>query len=220
MQKQKIFVAGHNGMVGSAIVRYLKKYDDAKKYIDSLLIHAVDMGRAYQELGHLNKSSGNDELAVANYRQACELNPALICSWKSLYELFVKNNNKQAADHALEQLNKFKNLPNVLLYIDQIMNEDRLGVAEIKCREFLKTNPSHTYAMSQLAEIASRLGHYNDAEFLLEKATSFEPDDADLRMKYLMVLRKTQKFAKTTKQVNIICEKFPDNLMYQSQKAI
>ena len=200
--------------------RYLKKYDDAKKYIETLLIHAADMGRAYQELGHLNKSSGNDELAVANYRQACELNPALIGSWKSLYELFVKNNNKQAADHALEQLNKFKNLPNVLLYIDQIMNEDRLGVAEIKCREFLKTNPSHTYAMSQLAEIASRLGHYNDAEFLLEKATSFEPDDADLRMKYLMVLRKTQKFAKTSKQVEILCEKFPDNLLFQLQKAI
>ena len=99
------------------------------------------------------------------------------------------------------------------------MNEDRLGVAEIKCREFLKKNPSHTYAMSQLAEIASRLGHYNDAEFLLEKATTFEPDNAHLRMKYLMVLRKTQKFAKTTKQVNILCEKFPDNLMYQSQKA-
>ena len=200
--------------------RYLRKYDDAKKYIETLLIHAADMGRAYQELGHLNKSSGNDELAVSNYRQACELNPALIGSWKSLYELFKKNNNKQAADHALEQLNKFKNLPNVLLYIDQIMNEDRLGVAEIKCREFLKTNPSHTYAMSQLAEIASRLGHYNDAEFLLEKATSFEPDDADLRMKYLMVLRKTQKFAKTTKQVDILCKKFPDNPLFQLQKAI
>ena len=100
------------------------------------------------------------------------------------------------------------------------MNEDRLGVAEIKCREFLKKNPSHTYAMAQLAEIASRLGHYNDAEFLLEKATSFEPEDADLRMKYLMVLRKTQKFAKTTQQVNILCEQFPDNLLYQSQKAI
>ena len=200
--------------------RYLKKYDEAKKYIEALLIHAADMGRAYQELGHLNKSSGNEELAIANYRQACELNPALIGSWKSLYELFKKINNPQAADHALEQLNKFKKLPNALLYIDQIMNEDRLGVAEIKCREFLKNNPTHTYAMSQLAEIASRLGHYNDAEFLLEKATSFEPDDADLRMKYPMVLRKTQKFAKTTKQVDILCEKFPDNLLYQLQKAI
>jgi tetratricopeptide (TPR) repeat protein len=200
--------------------RYLKKYDKAKKYIETLLIHAADMGRAYQELGHLNKSSGNENLAIANYRQACELNPALIGSWKSLHELFKKINNPQASDHALEQLNKFKKLPNILLYIDQIMNEDRLGVAEIKCREFLKNNPSHTYAMSQLAEIASRLGHYNDAEFLLEKATSFEPNDADLRMKYLMVLRRTQKFVKTTKQVDILCEKFPDNPLYQLQKAI
>lgn len=200
--------------------RYLKKYDEAKTYIENLLIQAADMGRAYQELGHLNKSRGNEELAIANYRQACELNPALIGSWKSLHELFKKNNNPQAADHALEQLNKFKKLPNILLYIDQIMNEDRLGVAEIKCREFLKNNPSHTYAMSQLAEIASRLGHYNDAEFLLEKATSFEPNDADLRMKYLMVLRRTQKFVKTTKQVDILCEKFPDNPLYQLQKAI
>lgn len=200
--------------------RYLKKYQDSKKYIETLLGHAADMGRAYQELGHLNKSIGNENLAIAHYRQATELNPALIGSWQSLHELFKNNDNQPAADHALEQLNKLKTLPNILLYIDQIMNEDRLGVAEIKCREFLKKNPTHTYAMSQLAEIASRLGHYNDAEFLLEKATNFEPNDAALRMKYLMVLRKTQKFAKTTEQVNILCEKFPNNLLYQSQKAV
>ena len=200
--------------------RYLKKYQDSKKYIETLLGHAADMGRAYQELGHLNKSIGNENLAIAHYRQATELNPALIGSWQSLHELFKNNDNQLAADHALEQLNKLKTLPNILLYIDQIMNEDRLGVAEIKCREFLKKNPTHTYAMSQLAEIASRLGHYNDAEFLLEKATNFEPNDAALRMKYLMVLRKTQKFAKTTEQVNILCEKFPNNLLYQSQKAV
>ena len=200
--------------------RYLKKYQDSKKYIETLLGHAADMGRAYQELGHLNKSIGNENLAIAHYRQATELNPALIGSWQSLHELFKNNDNQPAADHALEQLNKLKTLPNILLYIDQIMNEDRLGVAEIKCREFLKKNPTHTYAMSQLAEIASRLGHYNDAEFLLEKATNFEPNDAALRMKYLMVLRKTQNFAKTTEQVNILCEKFPNNLLYQSQKAV
>ena len=200
--------------------RYLKKFDESKRYIETLLTQAADMGRAYQELGHLNKASGNDDLAIGHYRQACELNPALIGSWQSLHELFNSKNNTQAAAHALDQLNKLKKLPNTLLYIDQIMNEDRLGVAEIKCREFLKKNPTHTYAMSQLAEIASRLGHYNDAEFLLEKATSFEPNDADLRMKYLMVLRKTQKFAKTTTQVDILCKKFPENILFQSQRAI
>jgi len=200
--------------------RYLKKFDASKIYILSLLKYAPDMGRAYQELGHLNKSTRNDEEAISNFRQACELNPALIGSWKSLYDLFKKNNNNQASNHALEQLKKLQKLPNVLLYIDQIMNEDRLGLAEIKCREFLKKNPTHTYAMAQLAEIASRLGHYNDAEFLLEQATNFKPNDSELRMKYLMVLRKTQKFLKTTEQVNILCEKFPNNPIFELQKAI
>ena len=35
------------------------------------------MARAYQELGHLNKTINNDEKAISSYRQACELNPAL-----------------------------------------------------------------------------------------------------------------------------------------------
>ena len=77
------------------------------------------------------------------------------------------------------------------------MNEGRLGVAELKCREFLKKNPTHTYAMSQLSEIANRLGHFDDAELLLEKAVQFKPKDGELRMKYALVLRKKQKFAKT-----------------------
>ena len=62
--------------------RYLKKYDDAKKYIESLLSQAPDMGRAHQELGHLNRDIGNQENSIAHYRQACELNPALLSSWK------------------------------------------------------------------------------------------------------------------------------------------
>ena len=200
--------------------RYIKKYKEARTYIETLLKNAPNMGRAYQELGHLNNATNNIDDAIGNYIQACELNPALIGSWNSLHVLFTNKENYQAAEHALLQINKLKKLPNILLYIDQIMNEDRLGVAEIKTREFLKQNPTHTYAMSQLAEIASKLGHYGDAELLLEKATSFEPDNEDLRMKYLMVLRKTQKFAKTTEQVDILCKKSPNNFLYKSQQAV
>jgi len=199
--------------------RYLKQFDDSKKYIEQLLIIAPDMGRAYQELGHLSRDMGDEEKAVVHYRQACELNPALIAGWNFLYQYFVKNNNKPAADHALEQINKLKSLPGVLLYIDQILNEGRLGMAEAKCRAFLKEHPTHTYAMSLLSEIANRLGYFDDAEFLLEKAVEFKPDDGDLRMKYASILRKKQKFAKTMEQVNILCDKYPDNLNYQAQKA-
>ena len=199
--------------------RYLKKFDESKEYIEKLLTTAPDMGRAYQELGHLNRDMGKEEKAVVHYRQACELNPALIAGWNFLYQYFVKNNNKPAADHALEQINKLKSLPGVLLYIDQILNEGRLGMAEAKCRAFLKENPTHTYAMSLLSEIANRLGYFDDAEFLLEKAVEFKPDDGDLRMKYASILRKKQKFAKTMEQVNILCDKYPENLNYQAQKA-
>jgi len=199
--------------------RYLKNFDESKDYIEQLLINAPDMGRAYQELGHLNRDMGDEEKAVMHYRQACELNPALIAGWNFLYQYFVKNNNKPAAEHASEQIKNLQSLPSVLLYIDQILNEGRLGMAEAKCRAFLKENPTHTYAMSLLAEIANRLGYFDDAEFLLEKAVEFKPDDGDLRMKYASILRKKQKFAKTLEQVNILCDKYPDNLNYQAQKA-
>ena len=199
--------------------RYLKQFKESQIHIENLLRNAPDMGRAYQELGHLNRDIGEDEKAVMHYRQACELNPALMASWKFLYNYFNRNNNKPAADHALEQIQKLKSLPASLLYIDQILNEGRLGLAEQKCRAFLKKNPTHTYAMSLLAEIANRLGYFDDAEFLLEKAVEFKPNDGDLRMKYAAVLRKKQKFVQTMEQVDILCEQYPKNLSYQAQKA-
>ena len=199
--------------------RYLKNYDDSKKYIESLLTNAPDMGRAYQELGHLNRDSGNEEDSIKHYRQACELNPALPSSWKALYSYFKKNENKPAADHAYMQMNTLETMPNTLLFISQILNEGKLGIAEEKCREFLKKYPTNTYAMSLLSDIADRLGYFDDAEFLLESAVKLSPSDGELRMKYAMILRKKQKFAKTMEQVNILCEKFPENLSYQAQKA-
>ena len=46
--------------------RYLKQFDDSKQYIEHLLLNAPDMGRAYQELGHLNRDMGNEEKAAAH----------------------------------------------------------------------------------------------------------------------------------------------------------
>ena len=46
--------------------RYLKKYEESRSYIESLLINAPNMGRAYQELGHLNKAINNIDDAIGN----------------------------------------------------------------------------------------------------------------------------------------------------------
>ena len=199
--------------------RFLKQFDEANKYIEALLLNAPDMGRAYQELAHLNRDMGNEEKAIMHYRQACEHNPALVASWNSLYQYFLKDQNQPAADHALKQLDILKSLPGSLLYIHQVLNEGRLGLAERKCRAFLKENPTHTYAMSLLSDIANRLGYFDDAEFLLEKAVEFKPNDGDLRLKYASILRKKQKFSKTMEQVNLLCDQYPDNQVYKAHKA-
>ena len=205
--------------LASVSERYLKNFDNSKNYIEQLLSNAPDMGRAYQELGHIYRDMGDEAKSVIHYRQACELNPALLASWNFLYKYFTKNKNQPAAEHAGQQIEKLQSLPPALLYIDQIMNEGRLGLAETKCRAFLKQNPTHTYAMSLLSEIANRLGYFDDAEFLLEKAVEFKPKDGELRMKYAQILRKKQKFSQTLEQVNILCDQYPDNQTYQAQKA-
>ena len=95
----------------SVASRYLKKFDESRQYIERLLFIAPDMGRAYQELGHIHRDMGNLAKAAIHYRQACELNPALLASWNSLYKYFVESKNKPAADHAREQIEKLQSLP-------------------------------------------------------------------------------------------------------------
>ena len=200
--------------------RYKKNYKDAENYLRKLLSIAPDMGRAYQELAHLNRDMGNKIQATGYYRQATEHNPALLASWNELYKLAVESKNRGSARHAKEKIEQLKSLPNILLHINQILNEGNIKEAEKKCREFLKVNPTNTHAMSLLAEIASRLGHLNDSEFLLESAVKLNPEDSEIRKKYLLILRKRQKFSKTMEQADILVQQNPHNLSFQAQKAI
>ena len=200
--------------------RYKKNYKDAENYLRKLLSIAPDMGRAYQELAHLNRDKGNKIQATGYYRQATEHNPALLASWNELYKLAVESKNRGSARHAQEKIEQLKSLPNILLHINQILNEGNIKEAEKKCREFLKVNPTNTHAMSLLAEIASRLGHLNDSEFLLESAVKLNPENSEIRKKYLLILRKRQKFSKTMEQADILVQQNPNNLSFQAQKAI
>ena len=200
--------------------RYLKRYTDAESYLKKLLSIAPDMGRAYQELAHLNRDKGNKVQSIGYYRQATEHNPALLASWNELHKFSLESNNRLSAKHALEKIEHLKSLPSILLHINQIFNEGNIKEAEKKCREFLTVNPTNTHAMSILSDIASRLGHLNDAEFLLESAVKLSPNDSEIRKKYLLILRKRQKFTKTMEQADILIEQFPDNLSFQAQKAI
>ena len=200
--------------------RYMHSYDRAEDYLIHLLKLAPDMGRVYQELGHLKRAIGDIETAIDHYRQACERNPGLLASWQVLFEFYKHQNNSNAAAHVKEKIDRLNTLPPTLLHVTQILHEGRLAEAEELCRKFLQQNPKNTAGMSLLADIAGRLGYLGDAEFLLESAVAFSPEDNELRLNYMLLLRKKQDFEASIEQAKILCDRFPDNLSYRAQMAI
>ena len=78
--------------------------------------------------------------------------------------------------------------------------EGKLLRAEDICRDFLKKVPHHIEAMRLLADIGLKLGVLSDAEFLLESAVLFAPDNAQVRMDYVQALNRRQVYDKAPAQ--------------------
>ena len=92
--------------------------------------------------------------------------------------------------------------------------------AEEILRPFLRKFPKHVEAMRLLADIGVKLGVLDDAEYLLESACEFEPDNFQVRIDYVQVLRKRQKYAAAHAAAKALLERAPDNLQFQSLYAV
>ncbi len=204
----------------AACARYLKAFEDARQRLDQLLSIAPDFGRAWQEAGHLARDQGDPDRALAAYRQACRLNPALEASWRAQGDLLQQSGRQQDAAAAMAQAERLRTLPKPLLTASHLLAEGKLARAETLCRDFLRTRPTHVEGMRLLAEIGTRLGILEDAEILLEHAVRLEPETIQLRLDYIQVLRKRQKFAAALAEAEALHARDPDNPLFQSHLAI
>jgi len=200
--------------------RYLGHADAALASVDLLKTLSPDFGRAHQEEGHIFKAKGDLESAMIAYRRACQCNPVLQASWKAQAEILEGWGHCEAAREMRGQEQRIANMPKPLVAIAHLLYEGKLIKAETACRHFLQTNPHHVEAMRLLADIGSRLGILEDADFLLESALEFEPDNIQVRIDYIRTLRKRQKFAEALKQSEFLYQRDPDNPVFQSLCAI
>ncbi len=204
----------------AACQRYLKHYEKAKETLETLVRRSPDYGRAFQERGHLFRDQGRALEAIQAYRDAVQYNPALLASWKSLTELLEATRQHDEASATRHQLARLESLPKPLVSVTDLLSEGKLLKAERLCRSFLKKVPHHVEAMRLLAEIGSRLGVLDDADLLLETAVQLEPDNIQLRLDYIQVLRKRQKFAAALSEAEALVERDPENSLYLSHLAI
>ncbi|WP_210432179.1 tetratricopeptide repeat-containing sulfotransferase family protein [Iodidimonas gelatinilytica] len=200
--------------------RYLKRYDEAQAHLRALNESAPDFGRGFQEEGHLLRAMGQVDAALHAYGRACRFNPALSASWTAQAEILAAKGDLAAAKHAQAQAAYLAKLPPELLSVSHLIYEGKIRKAETLCRHFLQNNPHHIEGMRLLAEIGVRMGVLEDADFLLESALALDPDNKQVRLDYIQVLRKRQKFAAALAQAKQLYEEDPENPVFLSNYAI
>ncbi|MDG1694422.1 MAG: sulfotransferase [Porticoccaceae bacterium] len=200
--------------------RYKKKYTEAQNHLDILKDLSLDKGRIYQEQGHLYKAQKAILPALTNYQTACQINPALIASWQAQLDLHTAIGNQANVRQISAQLSRLQSLPKVLIAVTDLTAQGKLFKAEGMCKKFLQNNPTNIEAMRLLAEIAMLLGALDDADFLLDSARQFSPKNAQVKIDYIKVLKRRQKFEETLSCSKQLLETDPENPQFLSIYAI
>jgi tetratricopeptide (TPR) repeat protein len=215
---------GADALYMSAVChRHMGQLEDAEKLLRQLLVVAPNFSRAHQEQGHLLKGQGRDREALAAYARATRINPALHASWRSQLEILKRSTGvglDQRQRQIENQLRYLQSLPGHLLAAMDMLHEGKLVKAENVCRHFLQRDPTNVEGMRLLADIGQRLGVLEDAEFLLESAAEFEPGNSQVRIDYVQILQKRQRFQRAHDEAAQLLEKAPQNPQYQSLYAI
>ena len=200
--------------------RYTKDYAGALKFLDRLKKVKPDYGRAYQEEGHVYKAMGKSALALQAYQRACHFNPALDVSWLRQGELLAAAGKPGEARQMTAQAEWLSRLAPEVRATMNHLHEGRLLKAEHLCRAYLVNNKTDVEAMRLLAEIGERFNVLDDAEFLLESAVEFEPENISARIDYIKILRKRQKYKEALREAKLLYDRNPGDPVFQSHLAI
>ncbi len=200
--------------------RFSKDFAGAENALGKLHSAMPEYGRAWQEAGHLARDRGEANEAIAAYTRATRFNPALDASWRALAELLSQVNRIAEARSAQAQAERIAALPRELVAVTHHLHEGRLLRAEEICRHYLRSHPKSVEGMRLLAQIGIKLGILDDAEFLLDSAKAFEPDNVQVRLDYIDALRRRQKFERSREEAEALHERDPKNPLFQSHLAI
>ena len=181
----------------SVCYRYLNEPKKALINLDKLIQIDPNYGRAYQEIGHTNILLKNKNKALKAYLRAVRHNPSLQSSWLGILALETKN--EELIKFVEQNVIYLKDLPPELKTVISFTHEGKLSRADRICREYLRDHPHDIEAMRLLANIGRDLNIYEDAEFLLESALLFDPDNAKIKYDYINILTKRQKYGEALK---------------------
>ena len=194
----------------SVCYRYLKEPKKALVNLDKLIQINPTYGRAYQEIGHTNILLEEKNKALKAYLRAVRHNPSLQSSWLGI--LALEKKNEELIKFVEQNVIYLKDLAPELKTVISFTHEGKLSRADRICREYLRDHPHDIEAMRLLANIGRDLNIYEDAEFLLESALLFDPDNPKIKYDYINILTKRQKYGEALKHAQKFYNEDPKNI--------
>ena len=174
---------------------------------------------AHFELGRVLRDLGENDLAIRALSRAVKLNRKHPQAWRALGDLYTLAGDEAAADNAYARhVEASINDPD-LLRAGAALGENKLDIAERILKPFLKSHPTDVTAIRMLAEIASRLGRYEDAEKLLARAIELAPSFAAARHNYASVLYRQNRPGDALVQAELLLKSDARNPGFRALQA-
>jgi tetratricopeptide (TPR) repeat protein len=165
----------------------------SRRTLETLIRLKPNWADAVHEHGLTLAALGHAGAAKQALARATQLNPHLTEAWRALADQFTLAGDIRSADEAYAQHIRSSTRNPALMEAAAALCDNRLPVAERLLKDYLKRNPTDVVAIRMLAELASRLGRYADAENLLARCLELAPGFAPARHNYAFVLHRQNK---------------------------
>ncbi len=192
---------------------------DALNYLEPLAAAHPALPDVQFELGLAFAACGATRDAIAAFTRTTLLNGKHAQAWRALGDEKSLAGDTPGAETAYAQHIKASVNDPRLIEAASALCENRLAVAERLLRKFLGENPTDVAAIRMLAEVAARLGRYDDAEKLLARCLELAPDFDAARHNYAGVLNRANKPAEALAQAEILIARDARNPSYRALHA-
>ena len=188
---------------------------EAITLLDTLIARRRNWLSVHQEKAIILRSRGDLAASVASLREVVRLDPARSSAWGLMADMLTTLGEQTAADEAMREYLRAASRPEVLIRAAELVAQGKLSEAEPMCREFLRHSPNDIDALRLLAEIAARLGVFEDAEQLFARCVKLAPGFHLARGGYAHVLMKQGKFEQSLQQIDQLLAADRENTAYR-----
>jgi tetratricopeptide (TPR) repeat protein len=194
----------------SAALRAQNKFSEAQKILKNIIAQTPKFAQAHQELGFVEHALGNTSAAIDALKKALKEAPKLPLSWRLLSELLLAMGEDKDSQFALNQSLKLTAKHPAMINALQAFMDNKLAVCERLCRQHLKHHSNDVNAIRLLAEVAIKLGIFDDAEKLLKRCLTLAPDYHLARLNYAHTLNKREKCQQALVQIDYLEKNDPN----------